>query len=342
MDWFERLTGFAESGYAETQKRLRVADGRLHSDASEKTYAVGTLTFPSLADLRLRARSTSGMTRLKLSLVSGDVRDMHAMTRNAGALFQVASQFNVLEMMGPSITPEHGVTGYEDDHTQGPACAIAAGAATIYRNYLVPVGDQTGQTATRQVDCLAGVGAALSVVLGRPADQLWQMRNGYAMATPESLRHIGAAINALPPEAVDDLRGRLNVGAQYGVEVTDFPIQSGQTVSQVFCSALPIGYCRAALGEWEPFARIVLEAAYEATLHCAEINTARSGSNKVYLTLIGAGAFGNPREWVLAALSRALEIFRDTELDVAIVSHGAPEPDLKRLAAEFELGGSGR
>ena len=39
------------------------------------------------------------------------------------------------------MTPEDGVTRYKDDPTQGPACAIAAGAATIYRNYFVPIGD---------------------------------------------------------------------------------------------------------------------------------------------------------------------------------------------------------
>jgi len=32
---------------------------------------------------------------------------------------------------------KHGVTRYQHDHTQGPACAIACGAATIYRNYFV-------------------------------------------------------------------------------------------------------------------------------------------------------------------------------------------------------------
>jgi hypothetical protein len=64
---------------------------------------------------------------------------MHQSPKNAGALFQVASQFNLLEMVLPRVTPEHGVTRYAHDHTQGPACAIAAGAATIYRNYFVPV-----------------------------------------------------------------------------------------------------------------------------------------------------------------------------------------------------------
>jgi hypothetical protein len=39
-------------------------------------------------------------------------------------LFQVASQFNLLEMVSFSVTPEQGVTGYESHHTQGPAGAV--------------------------------------------------------------------------------------------------------------------------------------------------------------------------------------------------------------------------
>jgi len=57
---------------------------------------------------------------------------MHADSANAGAIFQVASQFNLLEMVSDNVTPEQGVTRYERDATQGPACAIAAGAGTIY------------------------------------------------------------------------------------------------------------------------------------------------------------------------------------------------------------------
>ena len=55
---------------------------------------------------------------------------MHADSELGGALFQVASQFNLLEMAGPSVSPEDGVTRYGGDHTQGPACAIAAGGRT--------------------------------------------------------------------------------------------------------------------------------------------------------------------------------------------------------------------
>ena len=338
MDWFHRLTGFSESSYDETRRRLSVRDGRLHSNASDKSYAVGELELVSLKALRDRRAKTAGGSRLRLHLQSGDARDLHGSARNAGALFQVASQFNLLEMTGPSVTPEDGVTRYEDDATQGPACAIAAGAATIYRNYFAPVAEQAGQTATRQLDGLADFGAALSARTGMGVDQLWTMRNGYALASLDGLKAIANCIAALSPSELDDLRALLCIGAHLDVEVTDHPQQAGQTVSQAFCSALPLGYSRLPQAAWEPFARLVLEASYEATMHCAVENAAGSGSKRVFLTLVGAGAFGNPRQWVLDAMRRAMKLFHDADLDVSIVSHGTAPPDLQRFVAEFEAG----
>jgi hypothetical protein len=93
-------------------------------------------------------------------------------------LIQVASQFNLLEMRSPEVYPEDGVTRYQLDPTQGPACAIAAGAATIYRNYLAPVGEQIGQTRDRQLDGLADLSAALSQATGLLPSSLWNMTNG--------------------------------------------------------------------------------------------------------------------------------------------------------------------
>ena len=157
MSWFARITGFPDGAYAETQARLRVENGRLIPEGGGPAHAVGELELVPLGALRDRARDVTVPGTLTLGIVEGDVRRMHIEPENAGAVFQVASQFNLLEMTGPSVTPEHGVTGYAHDHTQGPACAIAAGAGTIWRNYLAPVGDRIGQTADRQFDGLAGV-----------------------------------------------------------------------------------------------------------------------------------------------------------------------------------------
>src|SRR4051812_43978744 len=147
MDWFERLTGFRERQYEETRSRLEIAGGRLKSLINGKSYRVGELELVSLERLRDRVKREAGPRgRLKVTVVAGDVRQMHQLPENTGALFQVASQFNLLEMVAPTVTPEDGVTGYQYDRTQGPACAIAAGAATIYRNYFAPVGNRVGQT----------------------------------------------------------------------------------------------------------------------------------------------------------------------------------------------------
>ena len=119
MHWFERLTGFREGAYRETEAKLAVDGRQLRSLVNGKSYGIGDFELVSLQTLRERAQSAGGTSRrLKVSVVTGDVRRMHQAPEYAGALFQVASQFNALEMTGPHVTPEHGVTRYMDDHTQ--------------------------------------------------------------------------------------------------------------------------------------------------------------------------------------------------------------------------------
>src|SRR6478736_4069817 len=125
MDWFERLTGFRETSYDDTRRRLEVAAGRLRSSANGKSYATGELELVSVQTLRERVHTAGGLPgRIKVQIVTGDVRRLHQLPEYAGALFQVASQFNLLEMVSPDVSPEEGVTGYQHDRTQGPACAI--------------------------------------------------------------------------------------------------------------------------------------------------------------------------------------------------------------------------
>jgi hypothetical protein len=258
MDWFEKLTGFRELAYEETRARLEVEDARLRSRINGASYGIGELELVSLQALREQAKSAGGLPgRLKASVVTDDVRRMHRSPENAGALFQVASQFNLLEMVSPDVTREHGVTRYQDDPTQGPACAIAAGAATIYRNYFAPVGGNPGQTAKRQFDGLADLGAALSSSLKMPAGELWRMQNGYAMATQSGLDAIEGYLRTLATPEIDDLRGKLRIGLHRDVEVTDVAETDRPLVSQAFCSALPVA-CRPPTGSpshcwsWRP------------------------------------------------------------------------------------------
>jgi hypothetical protein len=336
MDWFEKLTGFRETDYERTQARLEVEGENLCSRVNGARYGVGELSLVSLHDLRERAALAGNRPgRLRSGIVSGDVGRMHQKPENAGALFQVASQFNLLEMVSPTVTPEHGVTRYQDDPTQGPACAIAAGAATVYRNYFVPVGGSAGQTATRQLDGLADIGVALSSSLNLPIDELWTMQNGYALATKAGLDAIGEYLGALTPDQMDLLRGKLRVGIHRDVEVTTAVGRDRPRVSQAFCSALPVAYSRIPPNHWQPFGTLILEAAYEATMWATVLNAERGASNVVFLTLLGGGAFGNDAGWIHAAMRRALKIMRPFELDVRLVCYSSPSKELLAIAEEF-------
>ncbi len=329
MNWFERLTGFAEDGYTATQRRLAVEGDELVSAVNAKRYGIGELTMPTLSELRARVNPAQG-ERSSLSVLVGDVGPMHADPANEGALFQVASQFNLLEMVSERVTPEAGVTGYAGDPTQGPACAIAAGAATIYRNYLVPVGDQIGQTAHRQLDALAGVGAALSELTGLPVEALWWMQNGYALCTDEGLRAIVDLLDGAEEDLRDGLRGRQAIGLHRDVEVTEAGA-GRRRVSQAFCSALPVGYSSLHQQDWEPFGRLVLEAAYEATLLAAAEQAAAGGSSRVLLTRLGGGAFGNADAWIDDAVERALGVVEHAGLDISIVCHRHVGPGVRAI-----------
>lgn len=337
MDWFERLTGFRERGYEETRARLGVDRDRLHSAVVGRSWGIGEFEVVSLRTLRERALSAIQPNgRLKANVVKGDVRQMHRAPEYAGALFQVASQFNALEMTGPDVTPEQGVTRYQHDHTQGPACAIAAGAATIYRNYFAPVAGGIGQTASRQIDGLAAVGAALSADMGKPVDALWRMRNGYALCGREGLEAISEHLATLHSEDLDALRGRLSIAVQRDVEVTDTDGGTGPLVSQAFCSALPVAYTNVPSRHWRAFASLVLEAAYEATIWATVLNANRGASNIVLLTQLGGGAFGNEDEWIHSAMRRAFKTALPFDIDVRIVSYGAPSPAVLKLREDFQ------
>ena len=329
--WFEELTGVAEESPEQVRANLSVDGQVLKSHVNGKTLVCGELETPSLAELRRRVQASGYETgEMTVREVVANVQHLHTDKVNTGALFQVASQFNLLEMVSPNVTPERGVGIYERDRTQGPACAIAAGAGTIYRNYFVPVNGQIGQSATNQIDCLADIGAAL----GHTENRLWDMRNGYALPSGDGLAEIGQRLGASSEPELDALRQLLRIGLQWHTQVT--LASCTHLVSQAYCSALPVAYSACPPEDWEEFARLILEASYEATLCAALVNASHTGNNTVFLTLVGGGAFGNETDWILGGLQRALDLYKQAVLDVAIVSYGEPNPDIQHLVSHTD------
>jgi hypothetical protein len=316
MTLFDRLFGFAETSGDDVRAKLIHNGDTLTSTVNGATYRCGHLTTPSLGELRGAAPSGG---RLTVREVVGDVQTLHADPANAGALFQVASQFNLLEMVSPSHTPEEGVSIYEYDRTQGPACAIACAAGTVFRNWFAPVGDQIGQSSNTQLD----MAADLHKTFGGDA---WQMRNGYLLPHPGALASMRQTIDSSDREQLIDT---VRIGIQHDTEVT-LP-GAGHLVSQAYCSAVPVAYTSERVADWEPLARLVLDAAYEATMWTAVDNAHRTGNNTVFLTLLGGGAFGNPTSWITDAMVRSFDLFGAADLDVAIVSYGASHDHVKAL-----------
>lgn len=330
MMWFQALTGFSEESPQQVRENITLADNVLNSRVNGKVLICGELETPSLAELRRRVHSnTNTGGKISVREIIANVQHLHADESNSGSLFQVASQFNLLEMVSPDVTPEFGVGIYERDPTQGPACAIAAGAGTIYRNYFAVVNGQTGQSSYNQIDCLSDIGVAL----GNSENRLWKMRNGYVLASHEGLTEISSRLRGASERELDELRQLLRIGVQWDTQVT--LNDSSHTISQAYCSALPVAYSPHSSDLWSEFARLILEASYEATICTAILNSVRNGNNRVYLTLLGGGAFGNETEWIMGGMQRAFNLYKDVDLDIAIVSYGSSNQAVRQIVNQF-------
>ncbi|MEJ6395348.1 hypothetical protein V8J82_18950 [Gymnodinialimonas sp. 2305UL16-5] len=327
MTWFSDLTGIAIETPQSVRDLLSVEGTTLVSTATARRAEIGTLTTPSLAELRAETLPENGPATLTECVA--DIQFLHRDPNHAGALFQVASQFNLLEMIAPSVRPEDGVTRYADDPTQGPACAVACGAGTIYRTYFHPVRGGLGQSADRQIDCLADIGAALN----NDQNGYWVMQNGYALSTAGGLAALNNVLAPMSDVQLDALRAKLRVGIQEGTEVT--LAGAGHCVTQVYCSALPVAYSPHGHDHWQAFAKLVLEAAYEATMLSAVKNAQHTGNNRVFLTMLGGGAFGNKNAWIVDAMLRALRMVRSVDLDISIVSYGQSSPAAREVIDRF-------
>ena len=314
--WFKDLSGFQEESPENVKSKLIVENDYFISLANSKKFTFGKLEIPTLEELRNQnAQINNYNGKISVSEIVADVKNLHNLPENENALFQVASQFNLLEMINPNITPEMGIDRYEFDRTQGPICAMSCGAGTIYRNYFVEINGQIGQTEELQIDCLELIGNELD----NENLNLWKMKNGYALLSQNGLLTINEKIAQLNNNERERLKGKLKVGIQWQTDVTIFEVK--QKVSQIYCSALPVGYSQIESLYWEYFARIILEALYEATLYAGMLNMEKNNSDLVYLTLVGGGVFGNEEYWILESMQKAIEKFKNVPLNSLSLNH---------------------
>ena len=331
------LIGFSDSmvGYSQTKQMLEFDGRNILSISNGKRFDIGEFEFLKLADLRSRFKSHQSDGDLlefgKINRVYHNPpsrENVQAYMRNPDynhALFQVASQFNLLEMSTPQKTPEDGVDIYWRDPTQGPACATATIGATLFRNYFVEHGGFLGQTADQQVNGLRDV----LTRLGLREDESYLYENGYVRLSKEDMIACSKKIDKLSEEERFEIMGELSVGIHWGCQVNNAEIGLEQRVSLILCSGLPLGgYARpgVSLDDAEALGRLVQDGMQEATILAGALNRVKFGSPDVVLTKLGNGVFGNPVDWVVAARNRALDLV-PCSLDVLQFHFSRREPE---------------
>jgi hypothetical protein len=65
------------------------------------------------------------------------------------------------------------------------------------------------------------------------------------------------------------------------------------------------------------------------------LNSIRNGNNRLFLTLIGGGAFGNETDWIMGGIQRALNLYKHVDLDVTIVSYGESKQYVQELIKQY-------
>ena len=273
-------------------------------------------------------------------IITSDVALLHCEPSNAGAVFQVASQFNCLEMFDNGYTPNMGVTIYSDDRTQGPACAMACPAALVYRNYFVKHTkngyDYNGQ-CEQQIDNLEDI----DKLLKNTTNQFWIMQNGYVIIdNVANLEEISRNIIDVGNKIVRDA---LRVGVHWSTSVVDNTKKNlmKHRVCQVYASALPVSTTYntniSDKNKWTDFAKCILDGSYMATLCIAALIALKSQKRiTCYLTLIGGGAFANKPEWIIEAIKKALDEYAVYPIDVKLVHFNTFSEEYKAEIQERE------
>jgi hypothetical protein len=320
MSWIHNLFGVNEVvGGARTHiPGLEYSSGIISSKENNKSYRAGTLEIKSVGDLVLLAVDNIVTGPTTLRVLRDDVSRLQADPTNKHAVFQTASQFNCLEFQDQHITPEHGITRWVCDKTQGPAAAVSCGPGAVVRQYFA-FKTKTGfapQSRSRQINTLAG----LQELIG---PQYFEVQNGYIFATNEQLRSLNSFLknsdiySLINSIAVGILEDTQVTSYSWGTVSVDDPTQ---VVTQVICSACSVKYNTSDKALWEPFARLVLCAQYTAAIACAIINKHRTGVSKLFLAPLGGSAFGNDPEWIVDGIRHALDRFPECGLDITLVS----------------------
>ncbi len=330
----KNLVGFEDHklGYHKSKQNLHFHSGKtqISSLKNQKTFGIGNLEIISLKDLRGRISKIEpepGRINSFEPTPSGtDVGKLLIDPRNSNSTFQVASQFNLLEMVHPSFNPEKGVGVYWRDNTQGPACCKRTIGASLFRNYYVKMSDgQLGQTENNQINCLDDFMSYIN-----SDDEIhWDYKNGYVLIDEINISSINEKLSEISNSEREHLKGLLKVGIHRDVQTNNNQDTLDHNVNLVLCSAFPLGsYNSISANKGSLLCQLILEATYEATIISAILNRSEM-SEKLYLTKVGGGVFRNKPEWIAHAMQMARDKYKKYGLEIHLVNWKPMENEYK-------------
>lgn len=310
------------------------ADGYATLRAGDVVYAAGRFTTPTIRELKEAvAAAAAGEGRVRLFVLEGTspVTDIGALQAFApqGALFQVASQFNCLEAPDACIVP---VADYLHDPTQGPRAAVSCFPGALLRHYAAPRPDGSRFVQTED-------GEQLNLLEAVCAPGVARVENGYLM--DQNIDDPSTFLRWLD-ERADELR----VGLHCGVEVVlgyawdgGVPEAPDLRIAQVFTSTLAGGgYSR---GRLDPaWFQAVCERLQRAAQLGTLLGAAAAGAERVVLTLIGGGVFGNSIPMIFRSICEAVDEAQrlGARLDVVVngrmISRSVPWATLRAEASK--------
>ena len=329
MSWFKSIFGFEESHLTPsnffTYFKYTDQDYTLTSlpdFPNSNTFYVGPFECLPLSSFAIFPQpiNTSSIT---FKHIIGDVYDLINDKSNAGAVFQVASQFNCLEMISPKNTPSQGITQYIFDHTQGPISAMRCPGGLLYRNY---------------IDILKGQRNNLDLIenyIDNKYNEYWKVQNGYCLLkNDEKLKEFNEILKN--DEKRQEIINNLKVGIHWNTQVG---VDPSHRICQVFCSALPISYTYSIKDRslFKEFAQVILDTTYDITFRAASILALEKNQRiKVFLTFIGGGVFCNEIDWIMEAIAKSLKKHCTQNLDVFLVHYAKFDKYARDLVPDIE------
>ncbi len=327
-EWFQRITGMIEKEWNKQnfgREYMTLANSgeiRIKNPTSGKIYSGGILHYMDLKTLRgiYATRNKDMIHDKKVNPITiskedetnpdkkrpnTDVRALMLRSEVKNHMFQAASQFDGLEC-GDDKTSRNTdtfLTYYVYDPTQGPAVSVAAGPAAIVRRDGIYAKDEKFNWSQapddRNINYLDDLAPYFKVHRGYVTDD----KNGEDLPKDSKARN--------------DLAGKAKVMFNQNCKIYYNTTQGiyemlpePQNVHQIFVAAMNIkqndsGRANGAWRNEEERLRVkdrvmfLLRVAYETTYLAAHYCKAEG----LWLTLVGAGAFGNELPWILEVIN---------------------------------------